>query len=305
MTKINYHSRKIISSLYEGRFSDEYDYLYSWKKRLSQELPFFQRLIKKYSPKTALDCGCGNGFHLALLAQLSSLREITGFDGSAHMLEKASSNLALLHEKSIVLTKGNFQDFSKKLTQTYDLITCMYSLTSLSSEKEVISVLKQLKGRLSIRGRLVIDDLNGDRIVLHKPPPETKQMEAPEYFLLQRNSLEVRISDTPYFAIQQMSQKIIVRMGNSHLYKWLRRRHVSMTIFTRMGRFVSGDYIFFFPGILRRPSITHHKLKLLILTKNILARCLKKAGFTRITFYGDYNESTYSTRSFNQLIVAQ
>ena len=68
------------------RLAPDYDEMTGFGKRFVHEKPFFRPLVENLNIATALDAGCGTGFHSLLLAQLGV--RVTAVDVSGGMLAR-------------------------------------------------------------------------------------------------------------------------------------------------------------------------------------------------------------------------
>jgi ubiquinone/menaquinone biosynthesis C-methylase UbiE len=89
-------------------------------------------LIKKYAKGKSLDVGCGTGYHLGLV------EDITGLDPSKEMLEKAKAK-----GKKLVLGKGEKLPFKDG---SFDTVLCLFSVLNVcdagKAAREIRRVLK-------------------------------------------------------------------------------------------------------------------------------------------------------------------
>src|SRR5512135_913220 len=85
-TEIEHGTPLTIEEFYDALATD-YDSMTGFQKRFVQEKPFFRLLVDRHRIRTALDVGCGTGFHSLLLAQLGV--EATGIDVSPAMIREA------------------------------------------------------------------------------------------------------------------------------------------------------------------------------------------------------------------------
>ncbi len=58
-----------VASFYDW-LAPDYDLMTGFEKRFAHEEPFFRILLGRQTITTAVDAGCGTGFHSLLLAQL-------------------------------------------------------------------------------------------------------------------------------------------------------------------------------------------------------------------------------------------
>ena len=89
-----------------------------------------RKLIKKYAHGKALDVGCGTGYHLDLV------EDITGLDPSREMLEKAKAK-----GKKVVLGKGEKLPF---LDGSFDTVLCMFSVLNVCQAEKTAKEIKRV-----------------------------------------------------------------------------------------------------------------------------------------------------------------
>ncbi len=87
-------------------------------------------LIRKYARGKSLDVGCGTGFHLDLV------EDITGLDPSKEMLEKAKSK-----GKHLVLGKGEHLPFKD---EEFDTVLCLFSVLNVCDAEKTSQEIKRV-----------------------------------------------------------------------------------------------------------------------------------------------------------------
>ena len=102
---------------------------------------------------SVLDVGCGNG---RLLLGLTEKVHYTGIDFSTTLLEKAIENHPLAHFLETDITKP---DVWKNLP-LFDYIFCIAVIHHLSTRKDQLFVLKQIKAHLKPTGKCLITAWN-------------------------------------------------------------------------------------------------------------------------------------------------
>ena len=155
-------AEKTIASFYDA-FAADYDLMTGFAKRFVQEKPFFHMLVDKHKIQTALDAGCGTGFHSLLLAQLGVA--VTAVDVSGEMVKRLQQHANAMHLKISTLV-ASFEHLPAAVDQTFDFILSMgNSLVHILTEREMLTVLKNFRGRLKPSGLLFVQTLNYDRIL--------------------------------------------------------------------------------------------------------------------------------------------
>ncbi|MBF8247674.1 MAG: Methyltransferase type 11 [Bacteroidetes bacterium] len=151
-----------VAEFYDG-LAPDYDLMTGFDKRFVQERPFFRVLVEKYKIRTALDVGCGTGFHSLLLARIGV--DVTGVDISEAMIKKVDEHAKQLQLK-VKVFKESFQNLSSTMKERYDLVLSMgNSLAHILSEKEMEDVLRGFQHLLKSKGLLYLQILNYEKIL--------------------------------------------------------------------------------------------------------------------------------------------
>ena len=87
-------------------------------------------LVMKYAKGRTLDVGCGTGYHLDLV------EDITGLDPSREMLEKAKEK-----GKPLVLGKGEHLPFKD---EEFDTVLCMFSVLNVCDAEKTAQEIKRV-----------------------------------------------------------------------------------------------------------------------------------------------------------------
>jgi len=162
--RIQAHARSI-EEFYD-RLAPNYDAMTSFEKRLDQERPYFQALIDRFHFRSALDAGCGSGFHSLLLAQLGV--DVMGVDVSSEMLRLAEEH-ARAHNVRLRTLQGSFANFGDLIKERFASVFVMgNSLVHLLSPAELEKALRNFATVLDPQGLLFIQILNYERIVARR-----------------------------------------------------------------------------------------------------------------------------------------
>lgn len=150
-----------------SRLAHHYDRTFSWPQRLSEEIPFLLKYLKKNNAKTVLDLGCGTGEHVIALAKLGF--NMTGVDANEDMLANAIEKLAKQKEtvrKNIEFLPIPLSDLESLGERRFDAVFCIGNMLPnvLDYEKE-LPVLKKI---LSPKATLIIQIKNFDRLMEEK-----------------------------------------------------------------------------------------------------------------------------------------
>jgi glycine/sarcosine N-methyltransferase len=155
-------AHKGVTEFYDALASD-YDAMTGFEKRFVAERPFFRMIVERYGITTAVDAGCGTGFHSFLLTQLGV--SVTAVDVSKEMLRHVSTNARrlALHVDEI---EGRFETLSHSLNKQYDAVFCLgNSLVHMQSEDLLLAAISNFASLLKSEGALFIQILNYDRIL--------------------------------------------------------------------------------------------------------------------------------------------
>jgi 2-polyprenyl-3-methyl-5-hydroxy-6-metoxy-1,4-benzoquinol methylase len=151
-----------VAAFYD-KLAPDYDTMTRFGKRFVHEKPFFRLLVDRYNIKTALDAGCGTGFHSLLLSQLGVT--VTAVDVSQIMLERLALHAKQMGE-TIEAVKSSFQDLPKNIQKKFDAIFSLgNSLTHLPTQEDLLQALSNFSSLLKPRGVIFLQNLNYDRIV--------------------------------------------------------------------------------------------------------------------------------------------
>ena len=149
------------------QLAPDYDRMTGFDGRFIREGAFFKDLIEIHGIGTALDAGCGTGFHSVLLARLGV--KVTAVDLSEAMLGKLLEHAAPEH-LPITTCRSSFQELRLNLGTTFDAIFCMgNALAHLLTADDLHRAIHNFSDLLNPRGILVIQVLNFERILALRP----------------------------------------------------------------------------------------------------------------------------------------
>ena len=142
-----------MKDLYE-KFAYDYDEFGSIDEYLGDEKTFLNKNFSEHGVKNVLDCACGTGQHLYMLAQ--SGYSVWGSDYSKSMLEVAHKNLQK-RNYNILLQQCDFRYLEQKFDMTFDAIVCLTTaLPHLHTDEDLLTALRSMKNRLNKNGLLVL-----------------------------------------------------------------------------------------------------------------------------------------------------
>jgi len=151
-----------VASFYDW-LAPEYDVMTGFEKRFVHEKPFFRLLVEKHGIRTAVDAGCGTGFHSLLLAQLGV--GVTAVDVSAAMVERLERH-ALEKNLHIHAAVADFQSIPDLPRDPVDAVFCMgNTLAHLLSVSDLRNALLAFARVLRPGGILFAQVLNYELIL--------------------------------------------------------------------------------------------------------------------------------------------
>lgn len=142
-----------MKDIYE-QFAYDYDEFGPIEDYLGDEKTFFNKIFSEHGVKDVLDCACGTGQHLLMLAK--SGYNVWGSDFSQSMLEVANKNLQD-RGYNITLKQCDFRYLEQKFEQKFDAIVCLTnSLPHLHTDEDLLIALRSMKSRLNKNGLLIL-----------------------------------------------------------------------------------------------------------------------------------------------------
>jgi sarcosine/dimethylglycine N-methyltransferase len=138
----------------------------NFAERIEPEKKIFKDILQGFPAKSALDAGCGSGFHTVVLSQLSL--SVTGMDTSAQMLKLAKRNCKK-HQVTPSFVENNFIDLNSKLQNKFDAVFCLgNSFVHLLSSSDQHRALSNFRKYLHPGGYLCIQIVNYDKVLKDK-----------------------------------------------------------------------------------------------------------------------------------------
>ncbi len=143
--------------------ADGYDAMTGFEQRFIKEKPYLRRLVDAQGIGTALDAGCGTGFHALALAQLGV--RVTAVDVSAAMVARVREHARELG-LDVRVIHAPFRDLHERTTGSFDAVFCLGNtiahLLTVSDLQETFAVFGRL---LRSGGTLYVQTLNYARIL--------------------------------------------------------------------------------------------------------------------------------------------
>ena len=218
------------------RLSADYDVMTGFVRRFPQEEGTFRKLVNQYRIATAMDAGCGTGFHSCLLARLGV--EVTGVDVSTEMLARAAKHANELR-LNVKFVESAFGDIEERVHATVDSVFCLgNSLVHLLSREEILKSLRSFWAVLHPGGSAFIQILNFDRVLSRRSRVQSVKEEGDKIFIrfydFEENGLRFNILTlrrTPAGVQHQLDSVLLRPMGSAELSECLAVagfRHITM-----------------------------------------------------------------------------
>lgn len=135
-----------------------YDRMTGFDRRLKCDYDIIKGLVERFHVKKALDAGCGTGVHTIILARLGV--DVTGFDISPEMLDKAQEN-AEREKVEPELYRAEFEYLPEEWRGAYDTVFCLAnSLAGAETKPRLVQALQSFRQVLKPEGRAIIQLLN-------------------------------------------------------------------------------------------------------------------------------------------------
>jgi glycine/sarcosine N-methyltransferase len=151
-----------IPAFYDS-LAPDYDDMTGFGKRFVHEKPFFRLLVENHRIATALDAGCGTGFHSLLLAQLGV--RVTAVDVSGEMLDRLERHGREM-DLPVSRLRSDFQSLREFAPGPFDAVFCMgNTLPHLLNEADIRIALANFAAILIPGGMLFLQMLNYNRIL--------------------------------------------------------------------------------------------------------------------------------------------
>lgn len=144
------------------------DYDKMFPRDLAEDGRLLAQLFDGRQVRRVLDCACGTGLHVAMLARQGY--EVTGTDVSDAMLELAEARLSA-EGLAARLVKARWSGLPGALEECFDAVICIgNSLPLAGDDSEVEAAIGGMYDVLAPGGVLVIQNRNMDKMLREKPP---------------------------------------------------------------------------------------------------------------------------------------
>lgn len=136
----------------------EYDAMTDFDGRFKRERPFFTDLVTQYAIGSALDAGCGTGFHAFLLSRLAV--RSTAVDYSAKLIARVEDHARALNLQ-VTAIRSSLSEIPVMTPGPFDAVICMgNTLVHLRNDEERSEVIEAFFRVLRPGGICVIQILN-------------------------------------------------------------------------------------------------------------------------------------------------
>lgn len=243
----------------------QYDIIINWQKRLKNEIPYLVKLFRKEKVKKILDVASSTGEHSMALAKKGY--EVFGIDASSVILkiaEQKKQSLPKEISKKLNFLEGHYKDLMKKLPKDFDAAIFMGNAIShvFYTEKNIINNVAKI--------------LNPKRAVL------VFQITNYEKFFSRGGGLRsFRMKNSAF--ISKGKQAFLTFFDRDSKNKL----SYNLAIFDKLGE----------KWTFRRMNST----PIVYFGRREIASVLKKAGFSKISFYGSMYYDKVASFDFRPL----
>jgi glycine/sarcosine N-methyltransferase len=143
------------------------DYDKMFPRDFAEDGRIIKGLFRGHKVKTVLDCACGTGPHVAMLARDGY--QVTGSDYSAAMLEQARQRLVAL-DLDATLVESEWATLPSIIDGRFDAVICIgNSLPLAGSDEQVFAAIAGMYKMVNDGGLLVIQNRNMDKMDRERP----------------------------------------------------------------------------------------------------------------------------------------
>jgi 2-polyprenyl-3-methyl-5-hydroxy-6-metoxy-1,4-benzoquinol methylase len=134
-------------------WASDYDLFGEIETINTDERDMLDALLKECGAVSVLDCACGTGQHIVMLARLGY--EMSGSDYSVAMLEACRANLDRLGIRA-ALKQCDYRELQSAWPQGFDAVLCMtQALNHMHTREDLVAALLSMRGRLHPGGLFV------------------------------------------------------------------------------------------------------------------------------------------------------
>ena len=200
-----------------GDYAKYYDILYK-DKDYEKECDFLEEIFVKYGKyiTNIIDAGCGTGRHTISLAEREY--NVTGFDTSKVMIERAREKIDYLNT-NIDFQVMNFTNF--QYNKKFDACICMFAAIDYITEtKDMLTFLKNVRNHLKENSLFIFDFWNGLAVLRTLPSFRMKIVEDKGIKVIRMVEPELdafnHISKSHYTMLILKNNKLIDAMEETH-----------------------------------------------------------------------------------------
>jgi ubiquinone/menaquinone biosynthesis C-methylase UbiE len=160
-------------------FSEYYDSMISFQKLLGKKTNILASFIND-GVKSAADLGCGTG--VDSIALVNNGLEVTGFDISKGMIEKAKENSKALNA-DIKFQNYAIQEIPRTFDNNFDFAISLGNSLANLDEKQLYQAFERVYNILKDKGKFLIQILNYDYVIEQKERIVNITQDEQSYFI--------------------------------------------------------------------------------------------------------------------------
>jgi glycine/sarcosine N-methyltransferase len=153
---------------FEDAFADiATDYDHMFPRDLSVDSRMLEPSFTAHHVRTILDCACGTGIHVAMLAQQGY--DVSGSDASDAMLDQARLRLAS-QDIEAPLYQALWSELPQVISERFDAVICIgNSLPLAGSDEQVQTAVAGMYEMVNPGGVLLVQNRNMDKMEAERP----------------------------------------------------------------------------------------------------------------------------------------
>ena len=218
----------------------------------------FDRLLESGRVRRVADAGCGSGAQLLPFAEAGT--DCVGFDPDPALAARASAKLEPFSRARVTI--GGFADVARIVSLPVDLLLCLGNSLVHVPQDEAASFIRDAAGVLSAGGKILLQILNYERLLLGK------------------------ITSLPLMTAEEGA----IEFRRSYLWEGQRRVRFRTSL-----RISGGE----------EPRVLRNDIPLYPIYPDELWDMLSRAGFSGISFFGDFAGSAFSPESEALVALAE
>lgn len=153
---------------FEDAFADiATDYDYMFPRDPAEDFRMLEPSFTAHHVRTVLDCACGTGIHVAILAGKGY--DVSGSDASDAMLDQARLRLAA-QDIEAPLYRALWSELPQVISERFDAVICIgNSLPLAGSDEQVRDAVAGMYGMVRPGGVLIVQNRNFDKMEAERP----------------------------------------------------------------------------------------------------------------------------------------